>query len=126
MTFVDLQGRVQSRHRFPGKGDFVREVGIATSAPPAIVWSESKTTEDKRGRIVGALMHEPGVLSDPFWVHKRRNARLVVNASGQGEYFAFGWSRDDRRNGGSVHWSMYRLRQEGDEAPRPELFYSVP
>ena len=126
MTYFDAQGRMTSSHPFTGKGGFVREVGIATTSPPALVWSESSSHDEERGRIIGALMTEPGVVTDPFWVHKRRNARFVVNASGHGEYFAFGWSRDDRRDGGAVEWSMYRLRQKGDETPHPELFFSVP
>lgn len=99
---------------------------IAASSPPALAWSESSSNEKKRGRILGAVMTAPGTVGAPFWVHKRRDARFVVNASGQGDHFAFAWSRDDRRKNGTVHWSMYRLRPDEVGTSRPEVLFSAP
>lgn len=95
-----------------GMNGHVRGIGIAPTMPYGVVWSTSERANATRGDVFAAVMNDAGNVGEPLKLTERANGRPVVNASGKGDRFAFGWSTDYKRGGGMVSWRAFRLRQD--------------
>jgi len=91
---------------------FVKGIGIAPTTPYGVIWSSTDAVKSRRGDVFASVMNDEGRIGEPLKLTEKPNGRAVVNASGEGNRFAFGWSTDYKRGGGEVRWRAFRLRRD--------------
>ena len=109
---VDAYGAGRTSTPVAGMDGYVHGIGMAPTAPYGVVWSESQRGNATRGDVLASVMNDAGQMGEPIKLTERPNGRPVVNATGEDDVFALGWSTDYKRGGGTVMWRAFRLRRD--------------